>query len=37
MPIGGLLTGQYLQIITKDKQGQVNSERSLPVRFVPMV
>lgn len=37
MPIGGLLTGQYLQIITKNKRGEVDSERSLPVRFVPMV
>ncbi|MFQ6612600.1 MAG: protein-L-isoaspartate(D-aspartate) O-methyltransferase [Fidelibacterota bacterium] len=37
LPIGRLITGQYLQIITKDNQGKLNSNRSLPVRFVPMV
>jgi len=37
LPVGSHLLNQYLQIITKDDKGNVSIDRSLAVRFVPMV
>lgn len=37
IPVGRDFFGQRLEIITKDPKGRVQKEKSLPVRFVPMV
>jgi len=37
IPIGGSVFDQSLFIITKNKKGKVKINRSLPVRFVPML
>lgn len=37
IPVGGSVFDQSLYIITKNKKGKVKINRSLPVRFVPMV
>ena len=36
IPVGSLYD-QFIQIITKDKNGQVHIKKSTPVRFVPLV
>ena len=36
IPVGALYD-QFIQIITKDKNGQVHIKKSTPVRFVPLV
>jgi len=37
LPVGSKWWGQDLVILRKDKQGQVNTTKTIPVRFVPMV
>ncbi len=36
IPVGSLYD-QFIHIVTKDKNDQVNIKRSTPVRFVPLV
>ncbi len=35
IPVGGPFATQYLNLVTKDKEGEVSSKSLLPVRFVP--
>ncbi len=37
LPVGETVMMQYLWLITKDNDGQIEKEKILPVRFVPMV
>jgi|TARA_B110001454_G_scaffold148599_2_gene137998 protein-L-isoaspartate(D-aspartate) O-methyltransferase len=37
IPVGPDVNHQYLNIITKDKRGFIQTKQSLPVRFVPMI
>ena len=37
LPVGGTVMMQYLWLIKKDNDGQIEKEKILPVRFVPMV
>jgi len=37
IPVGETVMMQYLWLITKDNDGQIEKEKILPVRFVPMV
>ena len=37
LPVGQTVMMQYLWLITKDNDGQIEKEKILPVRFVPMV
>ncbi len=37
IPMGKLFSGQYLEIIQKDRRGHLSNLRLLPVRFVPLV
>ena len=37
IPVGPDVNHQYLHIITKNKSGFIQTQQSLPVRFVPMI
>ena len=37
LPVGETVMMQYLWLITKDNDGQIEKEKILPVRFVPML
>ena len=36
IPTGSALGFQYLELVTKDKEGKIHKSRVMPVRFVPM-
>ena len=36
IPVGPVYDVQYLILVTKNEEGEIRSERLLPVRFVPM-
>lgn len=36
IPVGGALGVQWLTLVTKDKEGEMQAERLSPVRFVPL-
>ena len=37
LPVGETLLGQDMLVVKKDKTGQVTTQETIPVRFVPMI